>query len=126
MCKPAHPMRGGILIAALAAAAACGPQLDGLCSTSADCKQGESGSSDGICLKTQASQNGDGGDAGNGSGAGDAGNSDGGDAGTTPASTIDLLTPQSGATLAGHFHMSAQRDRTPRVSGGGSGATGAA
>src|SRR5690349_21406164 len=107
-------MRGKIFIAVCAAAVACTPQLSGLCSSSADCKQGETCSAGGICLRPQSSQSGDGGDAGNGNGDG---GSDGGDAGTTPASTIDLLTPQSGATLAGHFHVSAQSDSAALVTG---------
>ena len=103
----------GILVALCAAAAACTPKLAGQCSVSADCQAGETCSPDGLCLRSQGTQSTDGGDAGTDGGGTDGGGTDGG----APASTIDLLTPASGATMAGHFHVSAQSDSTNLAAG---------
>ncbi|HUJ29146.1 MAG TPA: hypothetical protein VLW85_24160 [Myxococcales bacterium] len=110
------------LLVLCAAAVACTPTLAGLCSTSADCQQGETCSPNGLCLRPQATAGGDAGGTPEPDGGGDSGSDAGSDAGdsgvvVTPASTIDLLTPASGASLPGHFHVTAQSDSTTLATG---------
>src|SRR5258708_2910540 len=123
MSPRSHPRRGRVhlrrlSIALCAAALACTPSLSGVCTSSADCKSGESCSTDGICLRSETGDAGNGdagnsdagnsdagkGDAGKGdAGNGDAGNSDAGtsDAGTSDAGTSDAGTSDAGTSDAG-------------------------